>query len=55
MTKEQIAAEGGHEDHDHSHGSQGWSQLTSFFAATSALLLLLLIVTTFVGRKNATA
>lgn len=55
MTKEQIAAEGGHEDHDHSHGSQGWTQLTRFFAATSALLLLLLIVTTFVGRKNATA
>lgn len=56
MTKEQIAAAGGHDDHDHDHeGGAGWSQLTTFFAGTSGLLLVLLILSLVMGRRTATA
>ena len=56
MTKEQIAAAGGHDDHDHDHeGGTGWSQLTTFFAGTSGLLLVLLILSLVMSRRTATA
>ena len=55
MTKEQIAAAGGHDDHDHDHeGGSGWSQLTTFFAGTSGLLLVLLILS-LLKRKEVAA
>jgi hypothetical protein len=55
MTKEQIAAAGGHDDHDHDHeGGTGWSQLTTFFAGTSGLLLVLLILS-LLKRKEVAA
>jgi membrane fusion protein, heavy metal efflux system len=54
MTKEQLAAKGHEGEHDHDHGSQSWTQLTTFFAATSALLFVLLILT-LVKRKEGTA
>jgi hypothetical protein len=56
MTKEQIAAAGGHDDHDHDHEEgAGWSQLTAFFAGTSGLLLVLLILSLVMSRRTATA
>ncbi len=55
MTKEQIAAAGGHGDHDHDHEEgAGWSQFTTFFAGTSGLLLVLLILS-LLKRKEVTA
>ena len=44
MTKEQLAAKGDGDDHAHEHGSQNWTNLTTFFAGTSGLLLVLLIL-----------
>ena len=44
MTKEQLAAKGDGDDHAHEHGSQNWTDLTTFFAGTSGLLLVLLIL-----------
>jgi hypothetical protein len=57
MSKEQIAAEGGHEHdgHDHAPASSQWSLLTTFFAATSGMLLLALILALVIGRKNTLA
>jgi multidrug efflux pump subunit AcrA (membrane-fusion protein) len=55
MTKEQIAAAGGHDDHDHDHEEGArWSQLTTFFAGTSGLLLALLILS-LLKRKEVEA
>lgn len=51
MSKEQLAkASGG--DHGHEHGAEGWTQLTTFFAASTGLLFVLLIVSMFVRRKE---
>jgi hypothetical protein len=57
MSKEQIAAEGGHDHdgHDHSPAGSQWSLLTTFFAATSAMLLLALILALVIGRKHTPA
>jgi multidrug efflux pump subunit AcrA (membrane-fusion protein) len=56
MTKQQLAAAGGHDDHDHDHEEGvGWSQLTTFFAGTSGLLLVLLILSLVMGRRTANA
>ena len=49
MTKEQQEA--AHGDHDHEGAHNGWSTLTTFFAATSGLLLALLILTAFKRRE----
>jgi len=53
MTKEQIAAAGGHADHGHAAEHGVWNALTLFFAASTGLLLLLLLVTAF--RKKEVA
>lgn len=45
MTKEQIAASGVHDDHDHEgHDGGRWNMLTTFFASTTGLLTVLLVV-----------
>lgn len=54
MTKEQIAAaQGGAGGHDHAHGAEGWTRMTTFFAASTGLLLVLLIVAMATRRKEA--
>lgn len=59
MSKEQIAAGKGGHDHDHGdhddHGAEGWTQMTTFFAASTGLLFVLLIVTMFTRRKEVAA
>ena len=54
MSKEHAAAGG----HDHDHGDEngeGWSMMTTFFAASTGLLLLLLILSVATKRNSATA
>lgn len=51
MSKEDLAKAGGH-DHGLEHGAEGWTQLTTFFAASTGLLFVLLLVSMFVRRKE---
>lgn len=59
MTKEQIAAAGkGRHDHehgDHDHEAEGWSQMTTFFAASTGLLFVLLLLSVITRRKEVAA
>lgn len=52
LSKEDIAKQGGH-DSAHGH-AEGWTEMTTFFAATSGLLLVLLILS-FLQKRNPAA
>lgn len=49
MSKEDLAKHGGHDD-GHGH-AEGWTKMTTFFAATSGLLLVLLMLTGLKRRE----
>ena len=55
MSDKDVAKKSGGHDHEHGDHAEGWSQMTTFFAASTGLLFVLLIVSVLVKRKEVAA
>ena len=55
MSKEDAAKQMGGHNHEHGDHAEGWSQMTTFFAASTGLLFVLLILSVAMKRKTASA